>query len=91
LKGSNSLYFAAAALLLLLLPFASHVTPLALRAMQLYERILKNNGFPYFVNGAGGAKLNSFNALFEPGDIAATLTAVDVQLCQKSTAQPAQW
>lgn len=36
-------------------------------ALQYYERILKNAGFPYIVNGAGGQGLNSFAATLEPG------------------------
>ena len=34
----------------------------------LYERILKN-GFPYFVNGAGGRSLYNFNSIPEPGSM----------------------
>jgi hypothetical protein len=39
-------------------------------AVQLYERILKDQGFPYFVNGAGGQSLNSFKTTPEPGGYA---------------------
>jgi hypothetical protein len=35
--------------------------------MQLYERIVKGSGFPYFVNGAGGQNLNQFAAMVEQG------------------------
>uniref|UniRef100_A0A383W657 Fibronectin type-III domain-containing protein n=1 Tax=Tetradesmus obliquus TaxID=3088 RepID=A0A383W657_TETOB len=33
----------------------------------LYERILKNQGFPYFVNGIGGQNINSFKGALEQG------------------------
>lgn len=39
----------------------------AVSVQQLYERILKNAGFPYFVNGIGGRGFNSFIATPEPG------------------------
>jgi hypothetical protein len=48
--------------------------------MQLYERILKGQGFPYFVNGAGGQSLNSFKATPEAGETQhqASIVVVDV-------------
>jgi hypothetical protein len=44
--------------------------------VQLYERILKGQGFPYFVNGAGGQSLNSFKTTPEPGETQNTTSAV---------------
>jgi hypothetical protein len=35
-------------------------------AVQLYERVLKG-GFPYFVNGAGGANLSDFSSVVVQG------------------------
>jgi hypothetical protein len=76
-------------MLMLLLPSASLVMPfplllcrallvpvLPLCAVQLYERIVKGSGFPYFVNGAGGQNLDKFNStVLEQGLICRLLDA----------------
>lgn len=35
---------------------------------QVYERIVKNAGFPYFVNGVGGRNLDGIVATPEEGE-----------------------
>jgi hypothetical protein len=57
----------AAAQQMLLLPVTLTVPCAAAVCMQLYERIVKGSGFPYFVNGAGGQNLDQFAAMLEPG------------------------
>jgi hypothetical protein len=45
-----------------LLPLLLHACPVQSGHDHLYERILKNGGFPYFVNGLGGASIYGFGA-----------------------------
>jgi hypothetical protein len=53
--------------LLLLSELYQRFLLLPLRCVQLYERIVKGNGFAYFVNGAGGQNLSSFSSELEQG------------------------